>query len=183
MQTANPRSPLATLSKSTDAIALLDEDHRRLEKIFREFETLPDDAEDETKRGVVERASAALTVHIRIEEEIFYPALQRMLSERILSEETAMEHSAARELMESLERLEPSDPFYDATFVVLAEYVKHHVRSQEKEIFPRIRKAAPDLNEVGAQMKERKDVLEDEDGPTENGPVSERMVNRVRGQV
>ena len=183
MQTGNGRSPLATLSKSIDAIALLDEDHRRMEKIFREFETLPDDADDETKRGVVERASAALTAHIRIEEEIFYPALQRMLSERILSEETVMEHAAARELMESLERLEPSDPFYDATFVVLAEYVKHHVRSQEKEIFPRIRKAAPDLNEVGAQMKQRKDELEDEDGPTESGPVSEGMANRVRDQA
>jgi hemerythrin-like domain-containing protein len=183
MQTANARSPLATLPKSIDAIALLDEDHRRMEKIFREFETLPEDTDDETKRGVVERASAALTVHICIEEEIFYPAVQRMLSEKILSEETMMEHSAARELMESLERLETSDPFYDATFVVLAEYVKHHVRNQEKAIFPRIRKAAADWNEVGAQMKQRKDELEDEDGPTENGPVAEGTTNRVRGQV
>ena len=183
MQTADARRPRATSSKSIDAIALLDEDHRRLEKIFREFETLPDDANDETKRGVVERASAALTVHIRIEEELFYPAVQRMLSEKILSEETVMEHSAARELMESLERLEPSDPFYDATFVVLAEYVKHHVRNQEKDIFPRIRKATPDLNAVGAQMKQRKEELEDEDGPTESGPVSESMANRVRGQA
>jgi len=57
------------------------------------------------------------------------------------------------------------------------------VRSQEKEIFPRIRKAAPDLNDVGAQMKQRKDELEDEDGPTESGPVSEGMANRVRDQA
>ena len=103
MQTATCRSPSASLSKSVDAIDLLDKDHRRIEKIFREFETLRDDADHETRRGVVERACAALTVHIRIEEEIFYPAVQRMLSEKILSDETTMEHSAARELMESLE--------------------------------------------------------------------------------
>jgi hemerythrin-like domain-containing protein len=177
MQTDNDRGRLATLSRSIDAIALLDEDHRRMERIFREFETLPDDADDETKRGVVERASAALTVHICIEEEIFYPAVQRLLSENIPSKETVMEHSAARELMESLERLEPSDPFYDATFVVLAECVKHHVRSQEKAVFPRIRKAGPDLNEVGTRMKQRKEELEDEAGPTEAGTVSDGMAN------
>jgi len=181
MQTAS-RSSLAMPSNNIDAIALLDADHRRMEKLFREFETLPDGADDETKRGVVERACAALTVHIRIEEEIFCPALQRMGSEKI-SEETVIEHSAAKELMESLERLEPSDPFYDATFVVLAEYVRHHVRSQEREVFPRLRKVTPALNEIGAQMRQRKEELEDEDGPSENGPTSAGTRIGTRDQV
>lgn len=181
MRTAS-RNSLATTSKTIDAIVLLDDDHRRLEKLFREFETLPDDADQETKRAVVDRACAALMVHIRIEQEIFYPAVHRMLMEKI-SEETVIEYSAAKELMESLERLEPSDPFYDATFVVLAECVKHHVRGQESELFPRVTRVTPDLSELGTQMKQRKEELEDEDGPTESGPTSAEMWNRTRGQA
>ena len=49
--------------------------------------------------------------------------------------------------------------------------MKHHVKEEETEMFPRVRKAKLDLNELGAQMKQRRDELEDEDGPIESGPV------------
>jgi len=174
MQTAKQKTSSASRSNGVDAIELLKEDHRNVEKIFNEFENLQeDDTDDESKRALVERACAALTVHTRIEEEIFYPAVRDVLRDEILGEEALVEHSTAKDLIATLEALEPGEPFYDATFTVLAEYVKHHVKEEETEMFPQVKKAKLDLNELGAQMKQRKDELEDEDGPIENGPVSE----------
>jgi hemerythrin-like domain-containing protein len=155
-----------------DAIELLKEDHRSVEKIFKEFEKLQeDDADDESKRALVERACAALTVHTRIEEEIFYPAMRDVLRDEILGEEALIEHATAKDLIANLESLEPGEPFYDATFTVLVEYVKHHVKEEETEMFPQVKKAKLNLDELGAQMKQRKEELEDENGLVENGPV------------
>ena len=174
MQTAKQRTISANRSNGADAIDLLKEDHRNVEKIFKEFEKLQeDDSDDDSKRALIERACAALTVHTRIEEEIFYPAVRDVLRDEILGEEALVEHSTAKDLIASLEGLEPGEPFYDATFTVLAEYVKHHVKEEETEMFPQVRKAKLNLNELGAQMKQLKDELEDEDGPVENGPVPE----------
>jgi hemerythrin superfamily protein len=175
MQTAKQKTPSASRLQGLDAIELLKQDHRNVEGIFKQFEKLQeDDTDDESKRALVERACAALTVHTRIEEEIFYPAVRDVLQDEILGEEALIEHSTAKELIASLEALEPGEPFYDATFIVLAEYVKHHVKEEETEMFPQVKKAKLDLHELGAQMKQRKDELEDEDGPIERGPVSER---------
>ena len=172
MQSAKQKTPPASRSNGVDAIELLKEDHRSVEKIFKEFEKLHgDDTDDESKRALVERACAALTVHTRVEEEIFYPAVRDVLRDEVLGEEALVEHSTAKDLIASLEALEPGEPFYDATFTVLAEYVKHHVKEEETEMFPQVRKAKLDLNELGAQMKQRKDELEDENGPIESGPV------------
>jgi hemerythrin superfamily protein len=172
MQSAKQKTPPASRSNGVDAIELLKEDHRSVEKIFKEFEKLhEDDSDDESKRALVERACAALTVHTRVEEEIFYPAVRDVLRDEILGEEALVEHSTAKDLIASLEGLEPGEPFYDATFTVLAEYVKHHVKEEETEMFPQVRKAKLDLKELGAQMKQRKDELEDENGPLESGPV------------
>jgi hemerythrin-like domain-containing protein len=174
MRTAKQKTSSASRSNGVDAIELLKEDHRNVEKIFKEFEKLQeDDTDDESKRALVERACAALTVHTRIEEEIFYPAVRDVLRDEILGEEALVEHSTAKDLIANLEALEPGEPFYDATFTVLAEYVKHHVKEEETEMFPQVKKARLDLNELGAQMKQRKDELEDEDGPIESGPAPE----------
>jgi hemerythrin superfamily protein len=172
MPSAKQKASPATRSNGMDAIELLKEDHRSVEKIFKQFEKLQeDDADDESKRALVERACAALTVHTRIEEEIFYPAIHDVLRDEILGEEALIEHATAKDLIANLESLEPGEPFYDATFTVLAEYVKHHVKEEETEMFPQVKKAKLDLSELGAQMKQRKEELEDENGPVESGPI------------
>ena len=174
MQTVKHKTSPASPANGVDAIELLKEDHRNVAKIFKRFEKLQKgDSDDESKRALVERACAALTVHTRVEEEIFYPAVRDVLRDEVLGEEALVEHSTAKDLIVSLEALEPGEPFYDATFTVLAEYVKHHVKEEETEMFPQVRNAKLDLNALGAQMKQRKDELEDENGPIESGSVSE----------
>ena len=174
METAKQKTSPGNRSNGVDAIELLKQDHRNVEKIFKQFEKLQEgDADDESKRALVDRACAALSVHTRVEEEIFYPAVRDVLRDEILGEEALVEHSTAKDLIASLEALEPGESFYDATFTVLAEYVKHHVKEEETEMFPQVKRAKLDLNELGAQMKRRKEELEDDDGPIESGSVSE----------
>jgi Hemerythrin HHE cation binding domain len=168
-RTASGASPI---SNGVDAIELLKEDHRKLDRMFREFINLREtDADGESKRGVVERACAALTVHTRIEEEIFYPAVRDTLRHQIVREEALVEHATVKALIERLEGLEPVEPFYDATFTVLAEHVRHHVKKEEAGMFRQAKEAQLDLIDLGERMKRRKEELEDDDGPLESGPT------------
>ncbi|HEX6158386.1 MAG TPA: hemerythrin domain-containing protein, partial [Burkholderiales bacterium] len=58
-----------------------------------------------------------------------------------------------------LENMEPSDPLYAATFTVLGEYVQHHVKEEESEMFPQVKKAEIDLKALGEEMMARKESL------------------------
>jgi hemerythrin superfamily protein len=153
---------------STDAIAILMKDHREVEKMFKAFEKLQKgNGDNESKRELVDRACAALTVHTQIEEEIFYPATRGVLRDA------------------ELEKLQPGEELYDATFTVISEYVKHHVQEEEKKMFPQVRRSDVDLDALGAEMKRRKDELEDENGPIEAGSEESATasVGRESGQA
>ena len=79
--------------------------------------------------------------------------------------EAEVEHDSAKTLIRQLERMKSDDPKYVATFTVLGEYVKHHVKEEEKEMFPKIRKMKElDLKALGEQMKQRKTELMEEMG-------------------
>jgi hemerythrin superfamily protein len=150
-------------SKSTDgndAIAMLMEDHKRVQKLFREFEQVDRD-DPEACREIVEMACAELKIHATLEEEIFYPGVREALDEddEPLLDEAEIEHDTATNLIEPLEGLQPDDPYYGPTFTVLSEYVKHHLKEEEGEMFPKVKKAKLDLGELGARMRARKEEL------------------------
>jgi hemerythrin superfamily protein len=151
-------------SNDSDAIELLKEDHRKVEKLFTRFEKT--DREDVgTRATIAEEACAELTVHATVEEELFYPAARAALGDddgTELLDEALVEHDTAKQLIARVEELDPSDPMYAATFTVLAEYIKHHVREEEGELFPKVRKTKLDLEELGAQMRSRKEALMEE---------------------
>jgi len=106
-------------ANSTDAIEILMNDHREVEKMFKAFEKLrKGNGDDEAKRELVDRACAALTVHTQIEEEIFYPATRGVLRDAELGEEALVEHGSVKELIAKLEKLQPGEELYDATFTV-----------------------------------------------------------------
>lgn len=145
---------------TVDAVELLRGDHRNVEKLFKEFEKA-DRADGEGCRAIVEQACAELQVHAQIEEEIFYPAVRAALDEEDLAllDEAEVEHASAKQLIAQLEALEPADPHYAATFTVLSEYVQHHVKEEEGEMFPRAKKAKVDFESLGEQMMLRKEEL------------------------
>ena len=138
--------------KSDSAIALLMEDHEYVKKAFRAFEKM----DEEDQPGLVKQVCEALKVHTRVEEEIFYPAVRKAIKDEDLMNEAEIEHDSAKALIRQLERMKPSDPKFAATFTVLGEYVNHHVKEEEEEMFPKVKRARVNLKALGARLMGRK---------------------------
>ena len=146
-----------------NALDLLKRDHEEVDKLFRQYEELKDGAGAEEKEQLVAKICDALTIHAQIEEAVFYPAARRALNDEEAKEvldEAAVEHQTLKDIIGRLEAAESDDPLYDAGVKVLSEYVKHHVREEENELFPKIKSSEMDLDAVGRQLDERKRRLQ-----------------------
>lgn len=147
------------MSSPKDAIALLTADHDEARKMFKEYEDLGDRAYVSKKKLATEVCNA-LTVHAKIEEEIFYPALRSQGKEfQDLLDEAEVEHSGAKELIAQIEAMDPEDDLYDAKVKVLGEQIDHHATEEEDEMFPKTRKTDLDLVAMGQQLQARKEEL------------------------
>lgn len=159
-----PRASASSRSRTTealpdgsdlDAIALLEQDHREVDRLFVEFETAPSHG---AKRKIANTLCTALKVHARIEEDLFYPAAYSPDSAALLAE-ARVEHASARDLIAQIEASGPGEALYDARMKVLAEYVRHHVAEEEGEIFPLCRKNGVDLAALGRELAAMKREL------------------------
>ena len=114
------------------------------------------------KKQIVEEICKELTVHAQVEEEIFYPAFQQALKDHELVPEATVEHATLKDLIAQVKDIEPDGDLYDAKIKVLSEYVKHHVKEEESEMFTEAKDSKLDLVELGAQIQERKQQLTSE---------------------
>ncbi len=147
---------------NVDALQLLKRDHDEVDGMFKQFEEIKETSEDSEKEALVAQICDALTVHAQIEEEIFYPSARRALDAgegKDLLDEAAVEHQTLKDLIERLEAAPTDDPLYDAGVKVLSEYVKHHVKEEESELFPKIKSSAMDTEAVGRKLADRKEQL------------------------
>ena len=143
-----------------DAITLLSADHAKVKKLFNEFQSLKEeDGSAEDKSALVTQICNELKVHAEIEEEIFYPAVRKAIDDGDLMDEALVEHAGAKELIAQLEDMSPDDELYDAKVTVLGEQIRHHVKEEEGEMFPKAKKAKVDGEALGVQMAERKAEL------------------------
>jgi hemerythrin superfamily protein len=143
-------------TKTQDAIALLKEDHRTVEKLFKDFESAKGEGR---KEKLARQICLELTVHTKIEEEIFYPACEGKIEQDMLKE-AKVEHDSAKLLMAEIEGGSgQSDEFFDAKVQVLSEQIEHHVEEEEGELFKEVRKADIDLKALGEQLAKRKAEL------------------------
>jgi len=145
-----------------DAIDLLTEDHKRVQKLFKDFERTGRD-DEEALREVVETACVELQIHAVLEEEIFYPAVRVQAqddAQEDLLNQAEVEHEAVDELIAKLHELGAGDAMYAAYFSVLSEYVKHHIREEEKALFPQVKKmTALDLQQLAEDMRLRREEV------------------------
>jgi len=139
-----------------DAIALLKADHAKVSALFADYERTRSPAK---KKKLVAEICSELSVHAQIEEEIFYPDVKAVLMDTILVPEATVEHAGVKDLIAQLEGIEPDGEMYDAKVNVLGEYVKHHVKEEQNEMFPQVRASSLDLVALGARMAERKGEL------------------------
>jgi hemerythrin superfamily protein len=141
-----------------DAIALLKEDHDKVEQLFKDFGKASGDGR---KEKLAREICRELTIHAQIEEEIFYPACEGKVEEDLLKE-AYVEHDAAKLLIAEIENGQPSDEFYDAKVKVLKEEIEHHVQEEEKRmegVFSQARKSGLDMDSLGEQLASRKAEL------------------------
>jgi hemerythrin superfamily protein len=148
--------PHKTPPASKDAIALLKADHEAVSHLFAEYEKTRSAA---NKKALVAEICTALGVHAQIEEEIFYPAVKAALKDKFLVPEATVEHAGVKDLIAQLKGVEPDVEMYDAKVKVLSEYVKHHVKEEQSEMFPKAKASSLDMVELGARMAARKDEL------------------------
>jgi hemerythrin-like domain-containing protein len=142
-----------------DALALLTAEHREVSAMFKQFEELSDRAKS-SKKKLADQICNALILHTAIEEEIFYPAARGASKDAEAQvDEAVVEHAAAKDLVTQLQEMDPEDELYDAKVKVLGEQVEHHIKEEEKEMFPTVRKSGLDLVALGQEMAMRKDEL------------------------
>ena len=149
---------MATAKKTApkDAIAMLKADHKKVSGLFADFEKA---RAATTKKKLVSTICMELSVHAQVEEEVFYPAVKAALKDKELIPEAVVEQATMKALIGQIEGVEPDGEMYDAKVKVLSEYVKHHVKEEHTEMFPKAAKTRLDMVALGAQMAARKSEL------------------------
>lgn len=155
-----------TTKRKKDATTLLEQDHKTVKKMFRQFEREKDKMKGAEKQALVQEICTQLQLHAQIEEEIFYPALRQALDDQDLLDEAAVEHASAKDLIAQIQGMSMDEPLFDAKVTVLGEYVNHHVEEEEGEMFKkaRSRSAGVDLEALGEQIADRKAQAQGGDG-------------------
>ena len=146
--TINARPTLITL--------MLREDHQKVRQRFDQFNETTNTNE---KRGIVTAALAALEVLATLKEELIYPAWREHLDGQDLMDEALKEHHVVHVLMKDLKNMDSADERYDAKFMILSEQVKHHIKEEERKMFPQAEKADVDWDRLTKQVIERRQSL------------------------
>ncbi len=168
-----PTTKKAASGAEQDAIAMLMADHKKVKKLFSEFDKLKEDGSDENKAALVDQICSELKIHTELEEEIFYPAVRKAIDDSDLMDEALVEHAGAKEMIAQLEDANPKDDLYDAKVTVLGEQIDHHVKEEEGEMFPKAKKAGVDTEALGAFMLKRKMALMEKMGMSAGDEDSE----------
>jgi hemerythrin-like domain-containing protein len=151
----------SSAGQKTDAITLLTSDHAAVKKLFKGYRALVEEEADEPEREqLAKQICRELSVHAQIEEEIFYPAVREELDDDDLMDEAIVEHASAKDLIAQIEGMSAGDELFDAKVIVLGEYIDHHVKEEQDEMFPQARKKKGiDLDALGAELEKRKKEL------------------------
>jgi hemerythrin-like domain-containing protein len=169
-----------------DAITLLKNDHREVEKLFKAFEKAGDRAKA-TKQRTVDKIIEELSVHAAIEEQIFYPAVRAEVDDMESTVlESMEEHHVVKWLLSEIDKLSPDDERFDAKVTVLIENVRHHVKEEESELFPEVRAAIgrKRLAEIGDGMQTAKKIAPKKPHPrSPDTPPANLVVGTVAGVV
>ncbi|HEY8877445.1 MAG TPA: hemerythrin domain-containing protein [Roseateles sp.] len=149
----------AAIHARSEILTALKDDHKRVKKAFRDFKKLDVHEDPARCEAIVKQVLDELTVHAALEEELLYPAARESLADNDLIDEAEVEHETLHGLIDQLRRLSPVEDKYGARFTVLCEYVLHHVKEEEGEMFPKLEAAQFDWEGLAAEMGERRAEL------------------------
>lgn len=147
--------------QAPDAIDLLDADHLAVHALFASYrELVRTRASALRRRALAEEICMELTIHAKLEEELFYPAVREALNDDEVVDEVADQHGSQREFVAQILATQPQDELYDTKVAVLAEYVQRHVREEREQVFNRVLASRRlDLRSLGRAITVRKEEL------------------------
>jgi len=182
MEKTSPSSSARKSAKTQpqDAIAILTADHKKVKALFKQYDDLKEDGGTEEKAALAAQICVELTVHAQAEEEIFYPAVRESIEDDDLMDEAEVEHASAKDLIAQLGEADPEDDLFDAKVKVLGEYIDHHVKEEEGEMFPKAKKAKVDMDALGAEIEARKEALMAEIASESEGAEEPKARGRSR---
>jgi hypothetical protein len=154
-QTAAPQPP------HRDALQLLMAEHREVKAMFQQYEKLADaGGRGDERMLLASQICVALALHTQVEEELLYPAARTVLThDEDIVDEAYVEHAGAKSLIAQIKTMTSDQPLFDAKVHVLGEYIAHHVKEEETEFFPKLRKTSLDLDALGDRIAERRKQL------------------------
>lgn len=155
---ATKRTTHTTKSSPRDALAMLKGDHDTVKDLFRRYKSLGDGAR-KSKRQTMERIVKELSVHASVEEQVFYPDVKRRVpGSKRLVDHGLDEHRELKETLVRLQRMDPDAPEFDPTMRQVISDVTDHVKEEERELFPKVRKAMSkqELVDMAALMRTAK---------------------------
>jgi hemerythrin-like domain-containing protein len=144
------------MATTTDPIALITSDHRKVEQLFKEIES----AEGDDRNPLVEELVTQLLVHMEIEEQRVYPLVQRDVDTE-MAEEAEVEHDLARQGLTQLQELAPDSPGFGAALDMVRAGIKHHVEEEETELLPKLQQQmdVAELQRLGDELATMKAEL------------------------
>jgi hemerythrin superfamily protein len=146
--------------QAPDAIDLLDADHLAVHALFASYRDLVRRRAPALKRrALAEEICMELTIHARLEEELFYPAVREALQDEDLLDEAEEQHGSQREFVAQILATSPEDALYDARVAVLGDYVERHVAQEREQVFNRVLASRMDLQSLARSLTIRKEEL------------------------
>ena len=158
---ANPSAKAAPPSSQQDALQLLMAEHREVKALFQRYEKMAEaGGKGDERMLLASQICVALAVHTQVEEEILYPAARTVLTkDEDIVDEAYVEHASVKSLIAQIKTMTSDQPLFDAKVHVLGEYVDHHVKEEETEVFPKLRKTSLDLDAMGERLADRRKQL------------------------
>jgi hemerythrin superfamily protein len=139
-----------------DALELLEQDHRRVEDLFDEFD---EEDDEKRRRALAQEICRELTIHTQLEEEVFYPRAREATGDDQLIDEAYVEHDGVKHLIAEIGEMKKGEGLFVARVRVLEEMVKRHIQEEEEELFPELASAGMDIAGVGQELAARKQEL------------------------
>jgi iron-sulfur cluster repair protein YtfE (RIC family) len=138
-----------------DALELLKEDHDKVSELFKKVKATESEA---AHHQLFEKIKEELETHTHIEETIFYPAIIKNEEIKDIVMEGLEEHKQAKTLLREIPTLADGSEKFEAKLKVLMEDIEHHVKEEEEEMFPKVKKAfdKEELEELGAELETAK---------------------------
>jgi hemerythrin superfamily protein len=139
-----------------DALELLKQDHQNVKELFKQGQETDD---KKRQRQIFKAIKSELDTHARIEETVFYPAMEEHEELKDMVLESLEEHKQMKTVLRELARLSTSSERFKPKFKVLKDNVEHHaVEEEEGKMFPKIRKLINrnELEELGQELEAAK---------------------------